>query len=463
MESITTSDMNVEVEYLLPAPENRELYRKIRAKDPAIQELAASIKKDGLLDPIIITEDYYIISGHRRAVACKVAKMVKVPVRIVADLYYKDDDPLFLILLREFNRQRVKGVDEILREALIDVGGDDLRVYRAASLAEQLDGDDSSGQMPIVAGESRKRFRISDNLRGFANAIKQAVMDLEELWPVSVRAIHYELLNNPPLKNSKTQASLYSNDTNSYNDTSAMLTRLRLFGDVPWRAISDPTRPVVEWQQHGNAAEFISQQVHDFLNGFRRDCLQSQEAYVEVVGEKLALIPVIRPVCAEYGIPYMVGRGWSSIDARRKLMLRFRKSGKRHIILLVLGDHDPDGKEIAANYVKSLRDDFGIRENRISATMVAITEEQVELYDLPCKLKAKKKSTRHKKFVEEFGDNVWEVEALKPKVLQKILRESIEGALDLDRYNAEIDAAKADEEHILQMRAKAVKLLKSIR
>lgn len=454
---LTTKNSVVSLIDLQTAPENRDLYRAISNKDPAIQALSRTIKKDGLLEPIVVTEDFYILSGHRRKVAAIMALVYEAPVRIVP---FTHNDPRFLTLLREFNRQRVKGVDEILREAMIDVSDEDLRAYHAEALTEQLDGENDSGQVPINASQSRKRFGISEAKQPFVNAIKWVIHDRHKFWPLSVRAVHYALLNERPLRNAKTQTSLYSNDKCSYQDLSNILTRLRLAREIPWEAISDETRPVTEWRQWDNSAGFISEQVSHFLSGYRRDCLQSQPAYIEVLAEKLTIQPVIRPICAEYGIPYMIGRGFSSIDARYRLAERCRGSGKKHIILLILSDHDPDGEEIAENFVKSLRDDFFI--GQIHATKVALTATQVEIYNLPSTMDAKKSSTRYKKFAEKYGYHAYELEALDPADLQTILRESIENALNINLYNEEADAANEDEKHIIQMKAKATKILQNI-
>ena len=51
--------------------ENSYLYDP--PSDSEIEQLAESIKTRGLLDPIIITKDRYIISGHRRIAACRFA------------------------------------------------------------------------------------------------------------------------------------------------------------------------------------------------------------------------------------------------------------------------------------------------------------------------------------------------------------------------------------------------------
>jgi ParB-like chromosome segregation protein Spo0J len=41
--------------------------------DSAIDELAKSIKEHGLNEPILISQDNYIISGHRRRIAAMIA------------------------------------------------------------------------------------------------------------------------------------------------------------------------------------------------------------------------------------------------------------------------------------------------------------------------------------------------------------------------------------------------------
>ena len=40
---------------------------------------------------------------------------------------------------------------------------------------------------------------------------------------------------------------------------------------------------------------------------------------------------------------------------------RYRNSGKRNLILLLLSDFDPSGDEISNSAAKRLRDDFGIK------------------------------------------------------------------------------------------------------
>ena len=89
-----------------------------------------------------------------------------------------------------------------------------------------------------------------------------------------------------------------------------------------------------------------------------------------------------------------------------------------------------------------MRDDFGVRN--IVPIKVALTWEQVREMRLPPQMKAKAGSSRRKKFVERHGDDMFELEAAPPARLQAILRAAIDQALDVEAYNAEIEAEKRD-------------------
>src|SRR5262245_6270134 len=60
---------------------NDVLYKPVNEKDPEIQALAASIAEYGVREPLVITLDNYILSGHRRYVGAKLAGLEFVPCR----------------------------------------------------------------------------------------------------------------------------------------------------------------------------------------------------------------------------------------------------------------------------------------------------------------------------------------------------------------------------------------------
>ena len=82
-------------------------------KREEIEELAASIEKDGLLQPILVRtmEDgtYQIVAGERRWQACRSIGLKSVPVRIKdAD----DDTALELALIENIQRSDLNPIEE---------------------------------------------------------------------------------------------------------------------------------------------------------------------------------------------------------------------------------------------------------------------------------------------------------------------------------------------------------------
>src|SRR4029077_139044 len=96
---------------------------------------------------------------------------------------------------REYNRQRVKSRDEILREQVTDVNPD--TEYRALTAYRKRKAKIKS--QPIEIEQSRVRCEITEAKMPFLGAIQRVITDLEEFLPLTVRQIHYQLLNDPPL------------------------------------------------------------------------------------------------------------------------------------------------------------------------------------------------------------------------------------------------------------------------
>jgi hypothetical protein len=105
---------------LKPAPENDDVYQPIACDDPEILELARSIKERGIQEPLLISHDGFIISGHRRRIAAAIAELELVPVRIHPVSRSENRDE-FLRLLVEMNSQRIKSTSEFLHESLIKI------------------------------------------------------------------------------------------------------------------------------------------------------------------------------------------------------------------------------------------------------------------------------------------------------------------------------------------------------
>ncbi len=418
-----------------PSPANDKLYRPVSADDPEIRALADSIREHGLREPIVVTLDDYILSGHRRHLACRLAGLTVVPCR-VENIH--STDPTFVTMLREFNRQRVKSLDEVAREEIVSTNPEEAHrvLLEHRRQRSRIDAD------TIVIVGSKHRAEISKAKAPMLDAIRAILRERRAYWPLTDRQIHYALLNDPPLVHAKKPHSTYRNTVQCYKATCDLVTRARLEGLIPFRAIEDPTRPVHAWNFHRGPGTFVRSELDQFLKGYYRDLQQSQPNHLEIIGEKNTIDSIIRPVAAEYCIPMTIGRGYCSLPPRYAMAQRFEDSGKEKLILLALGDFDPEGEDIAHSFARSLRDDFDVDE--VEAIKVALTAKQVRDLRLPPMMKAKETSSRYGDFVERHGDDVFELEAVPPDRLQQMLRDAIDGVLDVRAFNAEIDAEKHD-------------------
>ena len=215
---------------------NDLIYRPPHNEDPTLIALADSIMENGVLEPLVVSKDGYIISGHRRKAACAMALLWNVPCVTVP---ITKDDPRFIKLLREFNRQRSKGFEEIIAEAMVDASGETEEIARNLMIERKSRAAIKVAPMEIEGHKSRAEIKGN---RPLLDAAIKIIDELEDFWPLSDRQIHYGLLNNPPLRHAKKPCSTYLNDRASYQVLCNVLTRGRLSGEIPWEAIagSDP-------------------------------------------------------------------------------------------------------------------------------------------------------------------------------------------------------------------------------
>lgn len=439
---------------LRPSPENDMLYRPVDPADPDVRALAESIREHGVQEPIVVSADGYILSGHRRHMAAQMAGLPEVPCRVHS--IRRDTDPDgFVHLLREFNRQRVKSFEEVVREEVLSA--DPEEAYQALLEEREERARVQSDTGVVDMGDVKARATITEAKRPMLDTITRVLKERRVYWPLSDRQVHYALLNDPPQIHASKPGSTYRNDAKSYKALTDLLTRARLEGLISWEAISDPTRPVTLWRVYGDPGSFMRNQFDGFLKGYWRDLMRSQPNHVEVVVEKNTVEPIVRPIAMEYTIPLTSGRGYCSVPPRREMAERFRRSGKENLILLMLSDFDPDGEEIASSFARSMRDDFGIET--IVPIKVALTAEQVERYELPPRMQAKTTSSNYAKFSERHGETAYELEALNPADLQQVLREAIEGIIDRHVLNQEIAAEKADAAELETTRRRVQSLL----
>jgi len=425
------------------AKENDLLYDRFGIANLDDRELTISIRDNGVQEPLTLSTDNVLLSGHRRLAAAKFLGLRTVPVRVVGVVFDVLTGTERLATLKRYNQQRDKSPGERIREKLLEIDPD--QSYRAL-LRRRINTHGMAGSVKsnVDMGNSKKRARITT--LQFLTAVKQVIQENKEYWPLTDRRVHYLLLNNPPLRHDKKPDSRYLNDKGSYKAVTNLLLRARLTGDIPWQAIEDSTRPIQLGGGFPTFEKFVLQETENFLTGYSRNLMQGQTRHIEIMLEKNALRTVIESVAREYCIPVTTGRGFSSLSPRYDLVQRFRRSGKSKLVLLMMTDFDPDGEEIAASFARSLRDDFGLTS--IHAVKVALTAEDVRNHDLPSDMDAKQSSPNYEKFVANHGVKVVELDAAPVELLQSKLRDAIESVIDIDEFNAQTALEAEDAAHI---------------
>ncbi len=448
------------IDEIFPSEANDEIYGQISRDDPDIVALAESIGERGILEPIVISEDDYIVSGHRRWHAARRAGLETVPCRVLRINRWDDEDG-WLRLLVAFNGQRVKDAAVQFREEVVQSNPEE--IYQA--LLAEREARLSLNVEPLdVRARSSARCKISRAKQPLLDAATEVIEDLREYWPLNDRQIHYQLATNyDVLLHASKPDSKYVNDDRSWRAVIDILTRGRFEGYIEQESLDDQTRPVQTFAVWRSPAQLVREHLDGFLKSYWRDPMQSQPDYVEIHCEKNTVFPSCKRAAQDYAIPVSSGRGFASVPCRREMLKRWKVSGKERLVILFATDLDPEGWQIPHSFARSLIDDFGVPESKIVAHRVALNQEHVERFGLPTKLNAKESSANYKTFVEETGSkHAYELEALPPDALEELIRDAIEGVIDRDLLNAEIAAEREDAAKLDAIRRRAKELLQTI-
>lgn len=220
----------------------------------------------------------------------------------------------------------------------------------------------------------------------------------------------------------------------NYKWLGSLISDGRLSGRLDWDAIEDRVRAPITPSEWSNVASLVD----SAIRAYRLPRWSDQRCYVELVVEKDALASVLEPVAHDYHITLMVNRGYSSQSAMRDMALRFLAAAAedKELHLLYLGDLDPSGEDMVRDVRDRLQlfmDTDGF--NAPAVEKLAITIEQVRQYNPPPS-PAKKGDSRTAAFVEKYGNDVWELDALDPPVLMRLARDAIEQYIVPNLYEA---------------------------
>lgn len=264
--------------------------------------------------------------------------------------------------------------------------------------------------MPFISYVNKNFHRASLDIINKANAICNEYM--AQGYSLTLRQLYYQFVARGFIPNTMKD---YKNLGNIINDA-------RLAGLLDWDAIEDRTRNLESLPTWDSPKEVLQAAAQSF----RYDYWRFQPTYVEVWVEKEALVGVIERTAFKYRCPYFACRGYSSQSESWRAGQRFVDQDKP-VKIIHLGDHDPSGMDMTRDNSDRLQM-FGDGAD-IEVIRVALNMDQVQQYNPPPN-PAKLTDTRANDYINRFGPESWELDALEPQVIDGLISKEIEKYID---------------------------------
>lgn len=232
------------------------------------------------------------------------------------------------------------------------------------------------------------------------------------------------------------------NNERSYKNVGNLINDGRIAGLIDWDSITDRTRNLRNRSHWTNPSEVIASARYSY----HLDMWENQPNYVEVWVEKDALVDIVGQACYPIDTPYFSCRGYTSQSEMWTAAQRFlRQSNREQRIIIHLGDHDPSGIDMT----RDIQDRLNMFGADVFVKRVALTMDQIEEYSPPPN-PAKITDSRAAGYIERFGNESWELDALEPQMLTQLIQGEVTAYRDDDLFQS-VSARERREKNELRM------------
>lgn len=252
---------------------------------------------------------------------------------------------------------------------------------------------------------------------------------------LTLRQLYYQFVARDLLANKQTE----------YKRLGSIINDARLAGMIDWEAIEDRTRYLRTYETHESPGEAARAVARNYIE----DLWDSQPCYVEVWIEKDALIGVIEPVCGRWRVPYFACRGYSSQSEQYNAGKRLAEAAMRgqEAVVLHLGDHDPSGLDMTRDNQDRLS--MFADGEEVEVRRLALNMDQIRRYRPPPN-PAKESDSRIAGYLESYGTaSSWELDALDPKIIDRLIDDEIRRHVDHDRWADARERERINRERLL--------------
>lgn len=169
-----------------------------------------------------------------------------------------------------------------------------------------------------------------------------------------------------------------------------------------------------------------------------------QPNYVEVWVEKDALVDIVGQACRPLDTPYFSCRGYTSQSEMWSAAQRFISQDYRdNRVIIHLGDHDPSGIDMTRDIQERLK----LFEADVIVKRVALTMNQIQTYNPPPN-PAKLSDSRCGKYIDQYGDESWELDALEPKVITDLITDEVTAYRNGEIYQVVCDREEREKDEL---------------
>lgn len=238
----------------------------------------------------------------------------------------------------------------------------------------------------------------------------------------------------------------YPNTRSMYNQLSKQLVKARKRGDIDETRIEDRSRQFLGGDYpFDNLESYVTYRFETFLNSpthYARKVWTSQPEFVIIWVEKDALSKVVSIVADEYNVTTCPSRGYASYTYVREAIAKLPED--KEITVLHFADHDPSGLDMTRDLENRISE---YSDLDITVERIALNHDQVQHYELPPN-PTKRADPRAQSYIAEYGNECWELDAIEPTELQRIVSEAIGSHIDSDVWNETLEQIQQEREEL---------------
>jgi hypothetical protein len=244
-------------------------------------------------------------------------------------------------------------------------------------------------------------------------------------YKITLRQLYYRFIATDAFPESRRDPSGTKNTEKNYKWLGSLVSDARLAGLIDWDHLEDRGR-----ERHGGDFGWSSPEhmIRSYARNYSVTHWDGQDEYVEIWVEKQALEDVVSRPASRWNVPYFACKGYVSQSSMHEAANRIREfaDAGRVCTIIHLGDHDPSGIDMT----RDIEDRMRMFGTDVEVQRIALNMDQIEAFNPPPS-PAKITDSRAADYIEIYGNDSWELDALEPAQLESLIEGEITRRIDM--------------------------------